>query len=168
MLAHEAEHVYVDSRRHGIVLAKPLARALALAGLGCVGFVLGWPLTLAGGVCLAAAAVIAGSAVWRWDRTHVVVTSEQLIVEHGTLRRRAAAVHLARLGAVEIEQSLLGRLLGYGTIAAGELEIPCVPRPRELLGLVQRLASADTLPRGVEGRAAQAGSARVRARTADS
>jgi PH (Pleckstrin Homology) domain-containing protein len=140
MLAHEEEHVYVDSRRHGIVLVRPLSRALALAALGCVGFVLGWPLTLAGGVLLAAAAVSAGGAVWRWDRTHVVVTSEKLFVVHGTLRRRAAAVHLAQLGAVEIEQSLLGRVLGYGTIVAGELEIPCVPRPRELLGLVQRLA----------------------------
>jgi membrane protein YdbS with pleckstrin-like domain len=140
MLAHESEHVYVDSRRHGIVLVKPLSRALVLAGLGCAGFVLGWPATLAGGVLLGVAAAIAGGAVWRWDRTHVVVTSEKLFVAHGTLRRRAAAVHLARLGAVEIEQSLLGRLLGYGTIVAGELEIACVPRPRELLGLVQRLA----------------------------
>jgi uncharacterized membrane protein YdbT with pleckstrin-like domain len=128
MLAHESEHVYVDSRRHGIVLVKPLSRALVLAGLGCAGLLLG------------VAAAIAGGAVWRWDRTHVVVTSEKLFVAHGTLRRRAAAVHLARLGAVEIEQSLLGRLLGYGTIVAGELEIACVPRPRELLGLVQRLA----------------------------
>jgi uncharacterized membrane protein YdbT with pleckstrin-like domain len=140
MLADEEERVYVDSRRHGIVLVKPLSRALALAALGCVGFVLGWPATLAGAVLLGAAAVIAGGAVWRWDRTHIVVTSEKLFVAHGTLRRRAAAVHLARLGAIEIEQSLLGRVLGYGTIVAGELEIPCVPRPRELLGLVERLA----------------------------
>ena len=44
-------------------------------------------------------------------------------VVHGTLRKRAAAVRLARVGALEIEQSLLGRLLGYGTIVAGELEI---------------------------------------------
>jgi len=140
MPMHEGEHVYVDSRRHGIVLVKPLSRALALAGLGCAGFVLGWPATLPGGVLLGAAALIAGGAVWRWDRTHVVVTSETLLVAHGTLRRRSASVNLTRLGTVEIEQSLLGRLLGYGTIVAGDLEIPCVPHPRELLGLVRRLA----------------------------
>jgi membrane protein YdbS with pleckstrin-like domain len=140
MPAHESEHIYVDSRRHGIVLVRPLSRACGLAALGCVGFVLGWPLTLAGALLLAAAAISAGGAVWRWDRTHVVVTSEKLLIAHGTLRRRAAAVHLAQLGTIEIEQSLLGRALGYGTIVAGDLEIPCVPRPRELLGLVQRLA----------------------------
>jgi len=52
---------------------------------------------------------------------------------HGTVRRRAAAVRLARVGAVELEQSLLGRILGYGTIVAGDLEITHVPDPRRLL-----------------------------------
>jgi hypothetical protein len=40
---------------------------------------------------------------------------------------------------VEIEQSLLGRLLGYGTIVAGELEITHVPQPHRL---VDRLSSS--------------------------
>ena len=65
-----------------------------------------------------------------------MVTTEKLFVVHGTVRRRAAAVRLARLGPVEVEQSLLGRLLGYGTVIAGELEIPYVPAPRELARLV--------------------------------
>jgi len=140
MLAHETEYVYIDSRRHGVVLVKPLARATALAVLGVVGLVIGWPASFPGAILLFCAAVVAATAVWRWDRTHVVLTAEKLFVVHGLLRRRAAAVHLARLGAVEVEQSLAGRLLGYGTIVAGELEIAAVPHPRELLGLVQRLA----------------------------
>lgn len=139
MLAHDAELVYIDSRRHGVVLVKPFARALVLGGLGGGAFLLGWPLTVAGAILLVLAATVAGAAVWRWDRTHVVLTTEKLFVVHGILRRRAAAVHLTRIGALELEQSLLGRLLGYGTIVAGELEIPCVPRPAEVLGLVQRL-----------------------------
>ena len=76
------------------------------------------------------AAVIAVRAVWRWERTHVVLTTEKLFVVYGTVRRRAAAVRLERVGAVEIEQSLLGRLLGYGTVVAGDLEITYVPEPR--------------------------------------
>jgi uncharacterized membrane protein YdbT with pleckstrin-like domain len=71
----------------------------------------------------------------------VVLTTEKLFVVQGTLRKRAAAVRLSRVGALEIEQSLLGRLLGYGTIVAGELEIMYVPQPRRVYGLVERLSA---------------------------
>jgi uncharacterized membrane protein YdbT with pleckstrin-like domain len=127
------EPVLLDARRHVVVLARPLLRAVALAALGALGFAVGWPASIAGGVLLAAAALAALSAVWRWDRTHVVLTPERLLVADGLLRRRAAAVQLARVGAVEVEQSLLGRFLGYGTIVAGELEIRCVAQPDRLL-----------------------------------
>ena len=86
---------------------------------------------------LALGALLAVRAVWRWERTHVVVTSEKLFVVDGTLRRRAAAVRLSKVGAVEIEQTLLGRLLGYGTVIAGGLEIDYVARPRELTRLLE-------------------------------
>jgi uncharacterized membrane protein YdbT with pleckstrin-like domain len=140
MLTASDEHVYLDERRHGVVLMRPLTRALAFAVLGATGLALGWPVSVAGVVLLIVAAVLALVAVWRWDRTHVVVTTEKLCIVHGVLRRQAAAVRLAKVGTVELDQSLLGRLLGYGTIVAGDLEIACVPHPRELCGLVQRLA----------------------------
>jgi uncharacterized membrane protein YdbT with pleckstrin-like domain len=139
MLEHE-EQICLDARRHGIVLLRPLSRAVVFAGLGAVGFAVGWPASLAGAVLLVAAAGVATLAVWRWDRTHVVVTTEKVFVVHGVIRQRAAAVHLARVGSVEFEQSLPGRLLGYGTVVFGELEIAGVSQPRELCGLVQRLA----------------------------
>jgi len=140
MLAQPEEHVYLDERRHAVVLVRPLLRATALAVTGAVGCLLGWPASLAGTVLLVLAAAAAVGSVWRWDRTHVVVTTDKLFVVHGLLRRRAAAVRLARVATVEVEQSLLGRLLGYGTVVAGDLEIPCVPRPRELCGLVDKIA----------------------------
>lgn len=140
MLDDPEERVYLDARRHGIVLLRPLARAVAVAVLGFIGLAVGWPLSAAGAVLLIAAALLAVAAVWRWDRTHVVVTADKLFVVHGVLRRRAAAVRLAKVSTVELEQSLLGRLLGYGTVVAGDLEIACVPQPREVCGLVQRLA----------------------------
>jgi uncharacterized membrane protein YdbT with pleckstrin-like domain len=140
MLTASDEYVYLDERRHGVILVRPLSRALALAVLGATGLALGWPASVAGLVLLIVAAVLALVAVWRWDRTHVVVTTEKLFIVHGVLRKQAAAVRLAKVGTVELDQSLLGRLLGYGTIVAGDLEIACVPHPRELCGLVQRLS----------------------------
>jgi uncharacterized membrane protein YdbT with pleckstrin-like domain len=140
MLTASDEYVYLDERRHGVILVRPLTRALAFAVLGATGLALGWPVSIAGLVLLVVAAVLALVAVWRWDRTHVVVTTEKLFIVHGVLRRQAAAVRLAKVSTVELDQSLLGRLLGYGTIVAGDLEIACVPHPRELCGLVERLA----------------------------
>src|SRR5919197_3136088 len=127
------EQVCVDERRHGIVLAGSFVRAVALAAPGAFAVAVGWPATVAGAVLLALAAGVAVRAVWLWERTRVVLTSKKLFVVHGTLRRRAAAVRLARIGAVEVEETLLGRLLGYGTIVAGDLEITHVPEPRRLL-----------------------------------
>jgi uncharacterized membrane protein YdbT with pleckstrin-like domain len=140
MLTASDEYVYLDERRHGVILVRPLSRALALAVLGATGLALGWPVSVAGLVLLIVAAVLALVAVWRWDRTHVVVTTEKLFIVHGVLRKQAAAVRLAKVGTVELDQSLLGRLLGYGTIVAGDLEIACVPHPGEVCGLVQRLS----------------------------
>ena len=133
------ERICLDQRRHVVVLAGPLLRAsgLAVVGIGCIA--VGWPASIAGVILQTLAAAIALRAVWTWERTRVVLTTEKLFVVHGTLRRRAAAVRLSRLGAVEIEQGLAGRLLGYGTIVAGDLEITYVPEPRRVYGLVERL-----------------------------
>jgi len=135
------ERVCLDERRHAIVLALPFARALGVAAIGIALMAIGWPASILGVALQALAAGIALRAVWNWEQTRVVLTTDKLFVVHGTLRKRAAAVRLARIGAVEIEQGLVGRLLGYGTIVAGDLEIEYVPRPRQVYGLVERLTA---------------------------
>jgi uncharacterized membrane protein YdbT with pleckstrin-like domain len=118
----------VEAHRHGIALARPLLRAFLLALAGATCFLAPWTATAAAGaVLLALAAVVAVLGVARWDRTHLVVTGNSLVVEHGFLNRRSASVAFAGT-VIEIERTLLGRLLGYDTIVAGELEIDCVPR----------------------------------------
>lgn len=129
-----SETVQAELRLHGIVLARPFGRAAAAAALGTLLLIAGWPWSLAGAACAAIAAVTAVRGVWRWERTRVVVTNRRLVVVEGTLRRREATVALGGGSAVEVEQSLAGRLLGYGTICAGELEVPYVPDPRGLVG----------------------------------
>jgi uncharacterized membrane protein YdbT with pleckstrin-like domain len=140
MISSDGERVCLDERRHVVVLAGSFMRALGLAvvGIGCMA--IGWPASIAGVLLQVGGAVIALRAVWKWERTRVILTTEKLFVVHGTFHRRAAAVRLSRLGAVEIEQSLVGRLLGYGTIVAGDLEIDYVPEPRRVYGLVEHLS----------------------------
>ncbi len=133
-----AEHVCLDTRRHGVVLVPALARALALALAGGLLVTQRSPLPVVGAVLTAVGAASALRAVWKWERTRVVVTTHELVLLQGTLRRRTAAVRLDRVGPVEVEQTLLGRLLGYGTVIAGTLEIDRVPKPRQVYGVVER------------------------------
>ena len=75
--------------------------------------------------------------MWRWDRTRLVLTTEKLYVVYGVARRRAAAVRLSRVAALEFEQGIAGRVFGYGTLVAGDFEVPYVPeagRVRKLIG----------------------------------
>jgi len=132
------ETVRFEARPHLAALVRPLLRSILLALLGGVLVGLTPPaLGVAGALLLGVAALLALAAVLRWDRTLLVVTTEKLFVVYGVASRKAAAVRLARVGPVEVEQGILGRILGYGTVIAGDLEVPYVPDPRR----VGRLAS---------------------------
>lgn len=135
------EQVCLDARRHTMVLARPLARAVLLAVGGILLLALPWPVPAAGAVVLAIAAVTAVVAVVRWDCTRFVVTTEKVFLVRGVTRRRASAVMLSSLRLVALDQSLPGRLLGYGTLQAGPLEIEYVPHARRVRDLVERLAA---------------------------
>ena len=141
MSRDQRERIHLDARRHGIVLLPALARAFLLAAVGGFLVIQTWPLPLVGAALVGLAALLALRRVWTWERTHVIVTDDSLAVIQGTLRRRTAAVSLERVGTVEIDQSLVGRLLGYGTLIAGPLEISYLAQPRRVSGLVESLCA---------------------------
>ena len=134
------EEICFDARRHGVVLARPVAQAVVLALTGGILLAQPSPLPLPGAALVALAALICLRAVWCWERAHLVVTTEKLFVVDGTLRRRSSSVRLRAVENLELEQSLVGRVLGYGTLVAGSLEIQHVPQPRSVYRLVERLA----------------------------
>jgi hypothetical protein len=133
------ERVCLDSRRHGLVLARPLARALVAAGAGFFLLSQPWPAPIPGALLAAVAAIAALAAVWRWDRTRLVVTTEKVLLVHGTVRRRASAVMLRSVRSIGLEQSVPGRVLGYGTLHAGPLQVDHVPDARKVCRLVEHL-----------------------------
>jgi uncharacterized membrane protein YdbT with pleckstrin-like domain len=136
------ERIRVDTRPHGIVLARPLLRAGAAAAAGAGLMLLPWPVPIIGAVLLAAAAVVGVAAVWRWDRTRLVVTTEKLVLAEGILRRHESTVILRSLSNVGLERSLTGRLLGYGTVVVGPLRVTHVAAPREVSELLEELIAA--------------------------
>jgi uncharacterized membrane protein YdbT with pleckstrin-like domain len=135
------EHVCLDARRHTVVLARPLARAVALAIVGSFLLALRWPFPVGGAAVLLFAALMALVAVLRWDRTRFVVTTEKVFLVHGVTRRRASAVMVRQVRLVGLEQTLPGRVLGYGTLQAGPLEVEYVPHAKHVRDLVERLAA---------------------------
>jgi uncharacterized membrane protein YdbT with pleckstrin-like domain len=127
------ETVRFEARPHTAALFRPLSRSMLFALAGGVLVGLSPPaLGVVGAILLGVGALLALRAVLRWDRTSLVVTTEKFLVIHGVARRRAAAVRFARVGPVEVEQGLVGRVFGYGTVIAGDLEIPYVPDPRRV------------------------------------
>ena len=140
MLVDHDEEVCLEARRHGIVLARPIFWAVVLSGIGGVVSTAPRPFSVAGGVLIALAAFVAVRAVWKWERARVVVTTDKVLVVGGTWRRRVRSVRLAGLGAVELEQTLMGQLLGYGTIVVGPMALEHVPKPKSVYHLVERLA----------------------------
>jgi membrane protein YdbS with pleckstrin-like domain len=140
MRATAEERVCLEARRHSVVLARPLVRALVLAAAG--GILLTQPLALVipGALLVAVAALTLLRAVWRWERIRLVVTTDKLFVVNGSRRGRSTAVRLRALQTLEIEQSLPGRVLGYGTIVAGPLEFDHLPRAKRVYSLVEQLA----------------------------
>jgi len=141
VLADPQEEICLEARRHGIVLLRPLVWAVVLGGVGGALVTLPWPLSVAGAGIVGLGAFLALRAVWKWERTRVVVTTEKVFVVNGTWRRRARAVRLAAVEAVELEQSFAGQVLGYGTIVVGPLALEHVPRPKRLYHLLDRLAT---------------------------
>ena len=132
----------MDSRLHGAVLARPIFRSALLVALGIAVLLVPFtPAAVLGALLIAAGAFFTLRAVWQWERTHLVVTTEKVYLLNGTLHRRAKAVRLKTVEAVEIDQSLLGQLFGYGTVLVGPLRVHHIGHPNDVCDLVERLAS---------------------------
>jgi uncharacterized membrane protein YdbT with pleckstrin-like domain len=137
------EEVYLDARLHGAVLARPIFRSTMLVLLGIAALLVPYAAAAAGvgAVLIAAGAFFTLRAVWQWERTRLVVTTEKVYLLNGTLHRRTKAVRLQMVDAVEVDQSLVGQLFGYGTVVVGPLRVGHIARPGDVCHLVERLAS---------------------------
>ena len=116
------ERVVYRTHRHWIIFRRPILVFL----IGLLLFVAGliWRdqqgATTAGGWALGLAAVIAVLlAIPAWiDRmsSEFAVTNRRVIVKVGWMERRTIETLLNKIEAIEVMQSLGGRLLNYGTI----------------------------------------------------
>ena len=75
-----------------------------------------WLVLVTGGV-LGLAALASAIEAWfmRWT-TEIAVTDKRIIYKRGFIRRRTVEMNMDKVATVDVEQSILGRLLDYGSI----------------------------------------------------
>jgi membrane protein YdbS with pleckstrin-like domain len=148
------EHPLVHTRAHTAALTRPIAVALgAVAILAFVVAVLartGRPglLGQAAAVVTATLAVVAlwrlVRSVWDWDRTLLLVSEDELVIRRGGIRQSESIVPLRAIHRLRVRRSVIGRLLGYGTIElAGPSKgsrLRYVPRPDEVSAVISAYA----------------------------
>jgi uncharacterized membrane protein YdbT with pleckstrin-like domain len=60
--------------------------------------------------------VFAIHAWWKSFTTEIAVTTTRVIYKRGFLQRHTAEMNMDKVESVDVDQSLLGRILGYGTV----------------------------------------------------
>jgi uncharacterized membrane protein YdbT with pleckstrin-like domain len=111
------ETLAYSGRLHWIVyVPAAFLLLLALAALTRVDNSTGWLwLSIAG--LLAAAGGIMLFKAWfhRWT-TEIDVTDRRVVYKHGFINRHTEEMNMNKVASVDVDQSILGRILGYGTI----------------------------------------------------
>ena len=108
MLTHFMGALVVSLVGVGLLLSavsgmeKKSGNSLQLAG---VGFTL-----------LMLAALVVAIAFWKRSATEMAVTNRRVLVKLGVLTRRSTEIMLSKIESVSVDQSLLGRMLSFGTI----------------------------------------------------
>ena len=143
-LLSPGERLLVATRRHPVSLMPRIARSLALAtasvALALPARALDGPLRIAAYAILllvaSAAAVRTAQAVRRWERSLLAITTRQILVLDAAGRRRSVSLPIGGVQRLSIAQTVVGRLLGYGTVVLVESGarrgLRFVPRPAEV------------------------------------
>jgi uncharacterized membrane protein YdbT with pleckstrin-like domain len=112
------ESVEYRARLHWIVFAGPLVAALL--GFGAIVDGVGardgqWMLGL-GLATLAVASVLTLTRWFVFATSEFAVTNKRVLIKVGILSRHSLEILLTKVEGIGVDQRLLGRMLGYGTI----------------------------------------------------
>src|SRR5437762_112357 len=108
------ETVTYRAKLHAIVFFKPLLLALAFASVGGFLFYLQQPWPAAGLMVLAAIPIFVASVAR--SSAEFAVTNKRVILKVGFIQKKTAEMFLNKIESVGVDQSIIGRVLGYGTI----------------------------------------------------
>jgi len=144
----------VHTRAHTAALTRPIAAALAsvvlLALVVAVLVRTGHPGLTGDVIALVAAGLAIWTlirlvrSVWDWDRTLLLISEDELVIQRLGMRRSESIVPLRAIHRLRVRRSIFGRLLGYGTIelagATRGSRLRFVPRPDEVSAVISAYA----------------------------
>lgn len=114
-----SEHVIDTSRVHWFVFIPGIsivaftlymASAEPIDGSGSSFWLAVSPLIILVGVIMLLSALIAKLT------TEIGVTNKRIIAKHGLLFRKTVELNLSKVESINVDQSILGRIFGYGTL----------------------------------------------------
>jgi uncharacterized membrane protein YdbT with pleckstrin-like domain len=114
------EHVKAIGRLHWVIFG----RAIGLAAIGIALLVLGREVApqirdvifIAAGIVFVLALFAFLAASFQRSITELAVTDHRVIYKRGFLRRHTVEMNMDKVETVDVDQSVLGRLLGFGSI----------------------------------------------------
>ena len=106
------EQVVYRARLHWIIFARPVLLLI----VGVVLFIVVPGVPVVGGVVLLAGLLLLVPPFVAARTTEFGVTNKRVIVKTGLIRRRTLELLLRQVEAIAVDQSLTGRVLGFGSI----------------------------------------------------
>jgi uncharacterized membrane protein YdbT with pleckstrin-like domain len=120
------ESVLYKTRLHWIVLFWPFAAGFVLGSVGLLFAVGGYQasakahsyagMTILGLLLLICAASFVGIGLIRRNSTEVAVSSKRLVIKTGFISRKSVEVLLSKVESIGVDESVFGRMLGYGSV----------------------------------------------------
>ena len=87
-----------------------------LGGVALIPSVLAYPAPYFPGTFSLVGAVVALLFIALWRSIELSITDRRVVVKTGLVGRQIRELHISRVEGIEVEQSILGRLFGYGTV----------------------------------------------------
>jgi uncharacterized membrane protein YdbT with pleckstrin-like domain len=76
-----------------------------------------WAVRVLAGLCAAAGLFFLVPEWFTWWTTEIAVTNLRIIFKTGFISRKTIEMHMDKVESVDVEQSIMGRLLDYGTVS---------------------------------------------------
>jgi uncharacterized membrane protein YdbT with pleckstrin-like domain len=123
----DGETIVYQTRLHWVVLVVPILLGVLFGATGAAMFVLSGRATPAqivehqsfmvlGAVFLVFALLFIARGVLVRNATEMTVTNKRVFVKVGMAARRTIELLLSRVESIGVEESVVGRMLGYGTV----------------------------------------------------